>query len=338
MLLILKFLFVIYYNYFFIFTDSFIKHNIIVTLTSWKMRIKFIAKNIEIILNNTIKPKKVILNLSVEEFPKKTSELPKNLLYLLSKYDNFEIFWVQQNNIFFVVLNFLIILINYNMILFNNHDSWIKPYNNIVKIFSNKLKWKKEKIDLQQIKKEIEIYDNDKFQFINEVKFKYKESIISIILTIYNQALFIKKIYSCIIKQSLKDIEIIIINDNSNDNSENIIKELMLNDQRIIYLRNNINRGQFYSRNIGALKSKGEYILVIDPDDLLLNEILLKSYITAKYYNLDILQYYHMIGSYKENQLKSINISGIYYSNQANEMFFNISTRYLWDKLIKRNK
>ncbi len=98
----------------------------------------------------------------------------------------------------------------------------------------------------------------------------------------------------------------------------------MLNDQRIIYLRNNINRGQFYSRNIGALKSKGEYILVIDPDDLLLNEILLKSYITAKYYNLDILQYYHMIGSYKENQLKSINISGIYYSNQANEMFFNI--------------
>ena len=72
--------------------------NIFVTLTSWKDRIQYIGENIEKILNNTIKPKKVILNLSIEEFPKKTSELPNDLLNLVSKYDNFEIFWVQKNN------------------------------------------------------------------------------------------------------------------------------------------------------------------------------------------------------------------------------------------------
>jgi hypothetical protein len=82
----------------FINIDSSIKNNIYVTLTSWKGRIKFIGKNIETIINNTIKPKKVILNLSIDEFPKKTFELPKDILNLMLKYDNFEIFWVKEDN------------------------------------------------------------------------------------------------------------------------------------------------------------------------------------------------------------------------------------------------
>jgi hypothetical protein len=49
-------------------------------------------------LNNTIKAKKVILNLAQEEFPSKNLELPKEILALLKKYNNFEIFWVKENN------------------------------------------------------------------------------------------------------------------------------------------------------------------------------------------------------------------------------------------------
>ena len=69
-----------------------------ITLTSWKGRINFIHKNIENLLNNTIKAKKVILNLAQEEFPSKNLELPKEILSLLKKYNNFEIFWVKENN------------------------------------------------------------------------------------------------------------------------------------------------------------------------------------------------------------------------------------------------
>ena len=90
----------------------------------------------------------------------------------------------------------------------------------------------------------------------------------------------------------MKDIEIIFVDDESNDNTSLIIKKLMEKDKRIIYLKNNINKRTFYSWNKGILEAKGEYILIIDPDDLLINNILIKVYETAKKYDLDILQFY----------------------------------------------
>ena len=61
-------------------------------MTSWKERINYVSRVLEILINNSFRPNKVILNLAIEEFPKKNKELPNNLLNLL-KYDNFEIFW-----------------------------------------------------------------------------------------------------------------------------------------------------------------------------------------------------------------------------------------------------
>ena len=43
----------------------------------------------------------------------------------------------------------------------------------------------------------------------------------------------------------------------------------MEKDRRIVYLKNENNRGQFYSRNKGVLNARGEYVIIIDPDDLL---------------------------------------------------------------------
>ena len=78
--------------------NSFHNENIYITLTSWKGRINYIHDNLERLLYNTIKPKKLILNLSIEEFPKKNLELPIEILNLLKKHNNFEIFWVKKNN------------------------------------------------------------------------------------------------------------------------------------------------------------------------------------------------------------------------------------------------
>ena len=72
-----------------------------------------------------------------------------------------------------------------------------------------------------------------------------------------------------------------------------IIKKLMILDKRIIYIRNKENKGQFQSRNEGVLLSKGKYILILDPDDFLLNDILIKSFKAARKFKLDnsILSY-----------------------------------------------
>ena len=172
----------------------------------------------------------------------------------------------------------------------------------------------------------------------SKVNTKKRKIKVSLIITIYNQENYLKYAYFYIQKQEMKDIEIIFVDDASTDSSSKIIHSLMKIDKRIIYIKNKINKGAFYSRNEGILLSKGKYILVQDPDDLLLNNILLKVYEIAEYYNLDILQFYALKGSYiksniwKKNKYKS----GILYSEEIKNIFFFSISRTLWDKLIKR--
>ena len=224
----------------------------------------------------------------------------------------------------------------------NNH---IKHRTSYSKISSN-LNYGKYKLfskyiffcSINKIQKEIISYN--KYKNISNLKIKiYKKKIpiISIIITLYNQINFIPRIYACIQSQSFKNLEIIFIDDGSKDNPLKILKTLIKRDKRIKYIKNLVNKGQFFSRNKAVLLSKGEYILIIDPDDLILNNIIIKIYKTAKRYNLDIVQYHNMIGNINNNSLfKNKNISGIFYQPKIKNLFFRIVDRYLWDKLIKR--
>ena len=110
----------------------------------------------------------------------------------------------------------------------------------------------------------------------------------------------------------------------------------MEKDKRIIYLKNDINRHQFYSINYGVLNSKGEYILSVDADDFHFNNILLKAYETAKTYDLDILQFYMFSGMSLWESVKYK--SGIICNNEKirNIFYYGIS-RNLPDKLIRRS-
>ena len=78
-------------------------------------------------------------------------------------------------------------------------------------------------------------------------------------ITLYNQAKYLELFYTSIQVPESKNIEIIFVDDASNDNTSSIINKLMEKDKRIIYLKNNINKRTFYSRNIGILETKGEY-------------------------------------------------------------------------------
>lgn len=68
---------------------------IIITFTSWKKRIHLCAHTVDLMLNQTIKPYKIVLNLSTDEFPKKENELPKDLVN--KQNEIFEIYWVKEN-------------------------------------------------------------------------------------------------------------------------------------------------------------------------------------------------------------------------------------------------
>ena len=203
-----------------------------------------------------------------------------------------------------------------------------------------KIYYKNEKkLKLNVLRKEIKNLKNIKIKIKAFREYtKLNKPKISLIITIYNQENFLKYAYLYIQKQNLEDIEIIFIDDASTDMSSKIIQSLMKNDKRIIYIKNKINKGAFYSRNEGILLSKGKYILIHDPDDLLLNNILMKAYKTAEYYKLDILQFYVIRGSYDKNKIWKRNKykSGILYSQQVKNVFFFSVTRTLWDKLIKR--
>lgn len=91
---------------------------------------------------------------------------------------------------------------------------------------------------------------------------------ISVIIPIYNTEKYLDKCLNSCINQTFKDIEIILINDGSTDNSFEICKKYLKIDSRI-RLFNQENRGQGFSRNFGIIHSKSDFIFFLDSDDFI---------------------------------------------------------------------
>ena len=91
---------------------------------------------------------------------------------------------------------------------------------------------------------------------------------VSIILPIYNVASYLDETFQSLINQSLREIEIIAVNDGSTDNSEDIIKKYAKLDSRISYY-NQENQGQSAARNHALKYATGKYIYMMDSDDML---------------------------------------------------------------------
>lgn len=207
------------------------------------------------------------------------------------------------------------------------------------KLLNKKLYWKEQtSLNIDKILEEIKNFIPT-ISFENKADFKRKKNPkISLVLTLYNQSNHINFVYSSIQKQVLKDIEIIFVDDDSRDNTSKVIKKLIDKDKRIVYLKNKINKGAYYSRKKGILNARGEYILCIDPDDMLVNNILIKAYETAKKYELDIVHFYALKGYYESPKLWTDlkNKDGILKNNkEIKDNFYKCTSRNLWDKLVK---
>jgi len=92
------------------------------------------------------------------------------------------------------------------------------------------------------------------------------QPIISVVMPVYNAELFLKDAIDSILNQTYANFEFIIIDDFSTDNSWDIIKSY--SDVRIVTIRNDVNLGNYPSRNIGIKIAKGKYIAVMDSDDI----------------------------------------------------------------------
>ena len=177
---------------------------------------------------------------------------------------------------------------------------------------------------------------------------KFKEPKISIIIPIFNREIYLENLICSLENQSLKNLEIIFIDDYSTDNSTKKIEYYMKNDKRISLIKNTRNKGVFHSRYVATLFSIGEYIYFLDPDDLLF-DILGEAYKLGDKYNLDIVEF-----------LYSKYINGLYYvghekvgrdyirtnedvkyymflnSKKDKDNIYHFSHGLLWEKIVKK--
>ncbi|QWU79508.1 glycosyltransferase family 2 protein [Campylobacter novaezeelandiae] len=127
---------------------------------------------------------------------------------------------------------------------------------------------------------------------------------VSIILPTFNVEKYIKKALDSCINQSLKDIEIIVVDDLGSDNSIKIAKEEALKDKRIKIIHNEKNLGLLAARYQGALNANSPYITFLDPDDTLaLNacELALKEIKEANLLRFGFAKIDEMGGGIEEN-------------------------------------
>ncbi|WP_312311306.1 glycosyltransferase family 2 protein [Empedobacter brevis] len=89
---------------------------------------------------------------------------------------------------------------------------------------------------------------------------------ISVIVPVYNTEKYLSKCLDSILKQTLKDIEVIVVNDGSKDDSQALINQYKVRDSRIIPIIKE-NGGLSDARNVGIDKASGEYLAFIDSDD-----------------------------------------------------------------------
>ena len=113
---------------------------------------------------------------------------------------------------------------------------------------------------------------------------------VSVILAVYNVEPYLERSLDCLINQTLKDIEIICIDDCSTDKSLEILRDYAKKDDRIIVIESDKNQGAAVARNKGLKIAKGEYLGFIDPDDAIDLNYYEELYKTAKEKNVDVVK------------------------------------------------
>ena len=169
---------------------------------------------------------------------------------------------------------------------------------------------------------------------------------VSAIVPVYNTEKFLEKCIRSIMSQTLKEIEIICINDGSTDSSLEILKKLQKEDNRIIIIDKK-NEGVSKARNVGIENVRGKYCLNIDSDDWVESNYFKTMYEKAKLNNLEMLVSDFITERENNQEIKKdleISEEAILTGEEYLEIFYSRNFNgYTWNKLIetslyKKNK
>ena len=126
--------------------------------------------------------------------------------------------------------------------------------------------------------------------------------LITVIVPIYNSEKYLKRCLNSIVNQTYSNIEIILIDDGSTDNSLKICNEYKKNDNRIQVIHTN-NKGQSSARNLGIKICKGEILSFIDSDDWIPENLFEIAVNNIEKYNLEVIDFESKLVSEYENKL-----------------------------------
>lgn len=151
--------------------------------------------------------------------------------------------------------------------------------------------------------------------------------IVSVIVPVYNGEKTIKKCLDSILAQTLKEIEVIVVNDNSTDSTLDVLKSYK---KKIVVINNEENLGPAGSRNKGLAKAKGKFIGFVDADDYI-DENMYKTMLDNMSDDTDLVccSRYNVKGG----ELKPI----INESKTTNIKEFSKTSSYTWDKLYRKS-
>lgn len=121
------------------------------------------------------------------------------------------------------------------------------------------------------------------------IEWEWKMYKVSVIVPVYNVEKYLRQALDSICGQTLKDIEIVCVNDGSTDGSLEILKEYSSKDDRVVVLSQE-NGGYGKAMNRGLTAARGEYIGIVEPDDYIDPDMYKDLYMLASYHDLDMVK------------------------------------------------
>jgi len=136
---------------------------------------------------------------------------------------------------------------------------------------------------------------------------------VSVVVPVYNVEKYLRECLDSIVSQTLKDIEIICVNDGSTDNSPAILEEYANKDNRIKIISKS-NSGYGHTMNVGIDAATGEYIGIVETDDYIKQDMYEKLYNIAIKYDLDFIKadFYRFSYEGEKQKLQYNHIAGLY--------------------------
>ncbi|MDR0810870.1 MAG: glycosyltransferase [Paludibacter sp.] len=153
-------------------------------------------------------------------------------------------------------------------------------------------------------------------------------TLVSVLIPCYNTANYLHRCLDSIVNQTLREIEIICINDASTDNSAQILQKYAESDNRIKVITFSENRGVAVARNVGIQQAQGEYLGFVDSDDYVDLNFYEKLYFRAKNADAEVVKA-QVSQLNTDNSTVSYNID-IKLSNKT------IFTTFFWLAIYKR--